>query len=153
MLLVGFVQGACWRRVATHLPHVVVDANGPRSAAWADAKTLSDALKQAGVSEKDGKLIPRRGPRLAFTDSEALCVAVLQDLLHFESDNAYYLWLERNAVMRKHFPNLPTRQKFAERRAVLTPLLQRLCKAFCALGGEAAPPFAPSIPIRSRCAI
>jgi hypothetical protein len=45
-----------------------------------------------------------------------------------------------------------SRQKFAERRALLTPLLQKLCQAFCALHGEGTPPFRLSIPIRSTSA-
>lgn len=112
---------------------------------------LDDALIHAGFCETNGKLIPRRGPFLRFTDREALCVAVLQELLHFESDNAYFLWIEGNSLMRKLFPSLPTRQKFAERRVMLTPLLERLCRAFCSLG-EQSPLFTRSTPIRFRSA-
>jgi hypothetical protein len=35
---------------------------------------------------------------------------------------------------------------------LLTPLLQKLCHAFCALHGEGAPPFRSSIPTRSTSA-
>ena len=45
------------------------------------------------------------------------------------------------SATRALFPRLFTRQKFAERRALLTPMLQKLCGAFCALSGEAAPLF------------
>jgi hypothetical protein len=54
--------------------------------------------------------------------------------------------------MGQLFPRSLSRQKFAERRALLTPLLQRLCHAFCSLAGEGAPPFSSSTPIPSTSA-
>jgi hypothetical protein len=110
---------------------------------------LDDALTQVGCHCRDGKLIWRPGPALIFDDREALCVAVLQELLGYESDNAYFDWLAVNATMRALFPHLPSRQKCADRRALLTPLLQRLTQAFCALGGEGQPPFSSLTPIPS----
>jgi hypothetical protein len=102
---------------------------------------LDDALAEAKVECRDGKLIPRRGPAPDMDDREVLCLAVLQELLRFESDNRFFLWLANNPTMRELFPRMLTRQKFADRRALLTPLMQQLCQAFCALGGEGAPPF------------
>jgi len=102
---------------------------------------LDDALAEARITCRNGKLLPRRGPAPEMDDREVLCLAVLQELLGFESDNAYFRWLHNNALLKRLFPTLLTRQKFAERRVLLTPLLQKLCRAFCALHGEAAPPF------------
>jgi hypothetical protein len=113
---------------------------------------LDDALIEAGIECHEGKLIPRRGPPPAMDDREVLCLAVLQELLDFESDNAFFLWLENNAVLRGLFPRLLSRQKFADRRVLLTPLIQKLSGAFCALGGEEHPPFVSSTPIRSTSA-
>lgn len=113
---------------------------------------LDDALAEARVPCVEGKLIPRRGPPPEVDDREILCLAVLQELLHFESDNRFFWWLDCNPIMQQLFPRRLSRQKFAERRALLTPLLQRLCQAFCALGGEAAPPFSSLTPTPSRSA-
>ena len=113
---------------------------------------LDDALAEAKVRCRDGKLIWRPGPAPEMDDREVLCLAVLQELLDFESDNAFFLWLANSAVLHALFPKLLSRQKFAERRALLTPLLQKLCQAFCALHGEGTPPFQSSIPIRSTSA-
>lgn len=113
---------------------------------------LDDALAEAGIQCRQGKLIPRRGPPPNVDDREILCLAVLQELLGFESDNRFFLWLENNAVIQQLFPQRLSRQKFADRRALLTPLLKRLCQAFCALAGEAAPPFSSLTPIPSRSA-
>jgi hypothetical protein len=112
---------------------------------------LDDALQSAGISATNGKLIRRRGKAPDVDDREILCCAVLQELLNFESDNAFYLWFEANPVMRELFPRRLSRQNFADRRALLTPLLQTLCGAFCALNGEADPPFSSSIhtPLKS----
>ena len=105
---------------------------------------LDDALAEAKVECRDGKLIPRRGPVPDMDDREVLCLAVLQELLRFESDNRFFLWVANNQTMRELFPRMLTRQKFAERRALLTPLMQTLGQAFCALGGEGQPPFSSS---------
>lgn len=113
---------------------------------------LDDALAEAQVACCEGKLIPRRGPAPDVDDREILCLTVLQELLRFESDNRFFLWLLNNATMRELFPRMLTRQKFAERRALLTPLMQQLCQAFCALGGEGQPPFSSSTPTRSTSA-
>jgi len=113
---------------------------------------LDDALAEAQVVCREGKLIPRRGPPPEVDDREVLCLAVLQEVLRFESDNRFFLWLTNNPTMRELFPRMLTRQKFAERRALLTPLMQLLCQAFCALGGEGLPPFSLSTPIPSTSA-
>lgn len=107
---------------------------------------LDDALKQAGVVAQDGKLLPRRGPAPEVDDREVLCLAVLQDQLGFESDHRYHQWLAVNPTMRKLFPRRLSRPNFADRRALLTPLMERLCSAFCQLAGEGSPPFSLSIP-------
>jgi len=105
---------------------------------------LDDALAEAKIECRDGKLMPRRGPVPDMDDREVLCLAVLQELLRFESDNRFFLWIANNHTMRELFPRMLTRQKFAERRALLTPLMQQLCQAFCALDGEGQPPFSSS---------
>ena len=102
---------------------------------------LDDALAEAHIECHQGKLIPRPGPAPDMDDREILCLAVVQELLRFRSDNRFFLWIANNPILLKLFPRLLSRQKFAERRALLTPLLQRLCQAFCALGGEGAPAF------------
>jgi len=101
---------------------------------------LDDALAKAGVAARGGKLVPRPGPAPDVDDREVLCLAVLQELLGFESDHAFYQWLESDAVLRQLFPLRLARPNWADRRALLTPLLQRLSQAFCALDGEEAPP-------------
>jgi len=113
---------------------------------------LDDALREAGVSCQDGKLIPRRGPSPAVDDREVLCLVVLQELLDFESDHAFYLWFENNSVMCELFPRRLSRPNWADRRALLTPLMERLSSAFCRIAGEAAPPFSSSILIPSMSA-
>jgi len=77
-------------------------------------------------------------------DREVLCLTVLQELLGFESDHGFYQWFETNPVMRGLFPRRLTRPNWADRRALLTPLMQRLSQAFCALDGEGTPPFSSS---------
>jgi hypothetical protein len=111
---------------------------------------LDDALAEADVKCRDGKLIWRRGPPPEMDDREVLCLAVCQELFGYESDNAFFLWLENNSVMRALFPKLLSRQKFADRRALLTPLIQKLCQAFCALGGEGDPLLTLLIPTPSK---
>ena len=113
---------------------------------------LDDALAEAGVIRRDGKLVPRPGPAPDVDDREVLCLAVLQELLGFESDHRFYQWFESNAVLRKLFPRRLTRPNWADRRALLTPLVQPLSRAFCALDGEASPPFSSSTRIRSMSA-
>ena len=113
---------------------------------------LDDALQSAGIHAKDGKLFSRRGAKPDVDDREILCLAVLQELLHFESDNAFYNWLSTNPVMTSAFPRLLSRPNFADRRAMLSPLIEKLCGALCAKNGEADPLFSSSIPIRSTSA-
>ena len=113
---------------------------------------LDDALREAGVSCQDGKLIPRRGPPPKVDDREVLCLVVLQELLGFESDHAFYLWFENNRVMSNLFPRRLSRPNWADRRALLTPLMERLSAAFCTLAGEENPPFSSSTPIPSMSA-
>ncbi|MCX7806426.1 MAG: hypothetical protein N3A38_14760 [Planctomycetota bacterium] len=113
---------------------------------------LDDAIAEAGIKCEDGKLIPRRGPAPELDDREVLCLAIVQELLGFDSDNSFFEWAVNNKTIRDCFPRLISRQKFAERRALLTPLIQQLCKAFCALGGEDHPPFRSSIPTRCMSA-
>jgi hypothetical protein len=113
---------------------------------------LDDALAEAKVECRDGKLIQRRGPAPDMDDREVLCLAVLQEMLHFDSDNRFFLWAANNRTIRELFPRMLTRQKFAERRALLTPLMQKLCQAFCALGGEGQPPFSSLTPTPSTSA-
>jgi hypothetical protein len=113
---------------------------------------LDDALAEAGLVTRDGKLVPRPGPPPDVDDREVLCLAVLQELLGFEADHEFYQWFESNAVLRKLFPRRLTRPNWADRRALLTPLLQGLSQAFCALDGEESPPFSSSTPILSMSA-
>jgi len=113
---------------------------------------LDDALREAGLAARDGKLIPRPGPAPQVDDREVLCLTVLQELLGFESDHEFYQWFESNAVLRRLFPRRLTRPNWADRRALLTPLLERLFQAFCALDGEVSPPFSSSTRIRSMSA-
>lgn len=113
---------------------------------------LDDALAQAGIAARSGKLVPRTGPAPDVDDREILCLAVLQEVLGFESDNAYQLWLASNPTMRDLFPRRVSRQNFADRRALLTPLMERLNGAFCDLAGEGQPPFSSSTPILSMSA-
>ncbi|MGD0091753.1 MAG: hypothetical protein ABSE73_17700 [Planctomycetota bacterium] len=105
---------------------------------------LDDALAAAGIIAVDGKLLPRRGPAPKVDDREVLCLAVLQELLAIESDNEFHAWLEGNRIMRSLFPQQLSRQNFADRRALLTPLIEPLCGTFCDLVGEGAPPFSLS---------
>ena len=113
---------------------------------------LDDALREAGMSCQDGKLIPRRGPSPEVDDREVLCLVVLEELLGFESDHAFYLWYEQNSVMSKLFPRRLSRPNWADRRALLTPLMERLSSAFCTLAGEEDPPFSSWTLIRSMSA-
>jgi hypothetical protein len=108
---------------------------------------LDDALASAGIPCADGKLLPRPGPAPDVDDREILCLAVLQELLGFESDNEYQLWLRQQPIMRSLFPRMLPRQNFADRRALLTPLMDCLCGAFCELAGEGQPPFSLSTAI------
>ena len=113
---------------------------------------IDDALAHAGIVVKNGKLTDRPGPAPELDDREVLCLAVLQEVLGFESDNAYFLWLENQPLIRELFPKLIQRQKFAERRALLTALALKLSGAFCALSGEGQPLFSSSTRTPSRSA-
>lgn len=107
---------------------------------------LDDALAEAGIKAQDGKLIPRSGPAPEVDDREVLCLAILQETLGFESDHRYHQWLSVNPTIRTLFPRRLSRPNFADRRAILSPLMEKLCGAFCELAGEGAPPFSSSTP-------
>jgi len=113
---------------------------------------IDDALIQAGIPAHNGKLVDRPGPAPEFDDREVLCLSVLQEVLHFESDNAYFNWLNNHPLIREWFPKLMTRQKFAERRVLLTDLAAKLCNVFCQMAGESDPPFSSSTRIQSMSA-
>lgn len=102
---------------------------------------MDDALAEVGIRCQNGKLVSRRGPPPEVDDREVLCLAVLQEMLHFESDHMFYQWLQTNRVMTQLFPRQLSRPNWADRRALLTPLMDRLSKAFCHLLGEDSPPF------------
>jgi hypothetical protein len=114
---------------------------------------LDDALSDAGLRAIKGKLIRRRGPEPAVDDREILCLAVLQELLGFESDNEFHGWITSDRTMRALFPKVLPRQNFAERRLILKPLVEKLCGAFCRMVGEGQPPFSSSIAIRLISAV
>jgi hypothetical protein len=111
---------------------------------------LADALRKAGIALQNGKLVRRRGPAPEIDDLQILCLAVLQELLGFESDNAFHDWTEANPVIRSLFPRRLTRQNFADRRVLLVPVLERLLPAFCDIAGQARPPFSSSTRTPSR---
>jgi hypothetical protein len=113
---------------------------------------IDDALNSLGVSEQDGKLVERPGPRPMLTDREVLCLSALQEILGFESDNAFFLWLQNSPLIHSLFPMLIARQKFAERRALLTGLAYKLSTAFRQLAGDGQPPFSSSTRILSMSA-
>lgn len=113
---------------------------------------LDDALREAKIPSHNGKLIPRSGPPPEVDDREILCLAVLQELFGFESDHFFYQWLETNPTMKALFPRRLSRPNWADRRAILTPLMERLSKAFVEMDGEEKPPFSSSIPILSMSA-
>lgn len=91
---------------------------------------LDDAIQHAGLVCQKGKLIPRSGPPPEVDDREILCLALLQEWLGFESDLSWHRWLENNKTMRSLFPRLLQRQKWVERRTLLTPILEKLSGAF-----------------------
>src|SRR5687767_6132210 len=82
---------------------------------------LDDALAAAQIPCRNGKLVPRPGPAPEVDDREVLCLALVQELLGFESDHGFYTWLEANPTMRGLFPRLLSRPNWAERRALLLP--------------------------------
>lgn len=108
---------------------------------------LDDALRNSGISCHNGKLIQRPGPPPEVDDREVLCLAVLQELFGFESDHFFYQWLETNPTLKQLFPRRLSRPNWADRRAILTPLVQKLSKALIALDGEEKPPFSSLTPI------
>ena len=64
--------------------------------------------------------------------------------LGFDSDLSFYEWFEHNQVMCDFFPRRLSRQNWADRRTLLTPLLERLAGAFAEMTGaddEEEPPF------------
>jgi hypothetical protein len=123
------------------IPHSSLDLEDLVIAIYA---ALDDALAVAGIPCHEGKLIPRAGPAPEVDDREILCLALLQELRGFESDNEFHEWFKNNATLKKLFPRQLARQNFADRRALLTPLLASLCEALCVLDDETAPPFRPS---------
>jgi hypothetical protein len=114
---------------------------------------LDDALREAKIPCHNGKLIPRSGPAPEVDDREILCLAVLQELFGFESDHFFYRWLETNPTMKALFPRRLSRPNWADRRAILTPLMERLSKAFVEMDGEGQPPFSSLIPIPSMSVV
>ena len=110
---------------------------------------LDDALREAKIPCHNGKLIPRSGPAPEVDDREILCLALLQELFGFESDHFFYRWLETNPTMKQLFPRRLSRPNWADRRALLTPLIERLSKTFVSMDGEDAPPFSLLIPTPS----
>ena len=110
---------------------------------------LDDALRQAKIPCLNGKLIPRSGPAPEVDDREILCLALLQELFGFESDHFFYRWLESNPTMIQLFPRRLSRPNWADRRALLTPLIQCLSKSFADME---EPPFLSSTPIPSMSA-
>ena len=113
---------------------------------------LDDALRQAKIPCHNGKLIPRSGPAPEVDDREILCLALLQELFVFESDHFFYRWLGTNPTMRQLFPRRLSRPNWADRRAILTPLIERLSKTFSGMDGEDKPPFSLLTPIPSMSA-
>jgi len=114
---------------------------------------LDDALREAKIPCHNGKLIPRSGPAPEVDDREILCLTVLQELFGFESDHFFYRWLETNPTMTQLFPRRLSRPNWADRRAILTPLMERLSKSFVETDGEGQPPFSSLIPIPSMSAV
>lgn len=102
---------------------------------------VSDALTESGFVCEDNRVLRRRGPPPAVDDREVLCLALLQEILGFKSDNAFHLWMDQQPVIGSLFPRRLSRQKFADRRVLLTPVLMRLSAALCDLNGEGDPPF------------
>ena len=110
---------------------------------------LDDALRDAKIPCHNGKLIPRSGPAPEVDDREILCLALLQELFGFESDHFSCRWLETNPTMKQLFPRRLSRPNWADRRALLTPLIQRLSSLFA---DEEEPPFSLLTPIPSMSA-
>jgi hypothetical protein len=108
---------------------------------------MDDALIEAGIKCHRGRLVARPGPPPEVDDREILCLALVQELLGFESDHRFHLWLQANPTMRELFPRQLSRPNFAERRALLTPLLERLCGVFCDMLEGETPPFSSSTAI------
>jgi len=104
---------------------------------------IDDALSSAGIKATNGKLLKRPGPAPQVDDREILCLALIEEMLGFQSDNSFHLWLGRNPTMCALFPRRLARQNFADRRVLLTGLLETLCKALC-LMVEGPPPFSLS---------
>ena len=102
---------------------------------------LDDALVSVGIKAKDGKLIPRTGPAPEVDDREILCLSVLQEVLGFDSDLMFSRWMETQPAIRSLFPRRLSRQNFADRRALLTPLTQRLTRVLSESGDCGRPPF------------
>lgn len=114
---------------------------------------LDDAFRYANIPCTNGKLIPRSGPAPEVDDREILCLSLLQELFGFESDHFFYRWLETNPTMKQLFPRRLSRPNWADRRALLTPFIQRLSQIFVEMDGEGKPPFLSSTPIPSMSAV
>ena len=113
---------------------------------------LDDALREAKIPCHNGKLIPRSGPAPEVDDRVILCLALLQELFGFESDHFFYRWLETNPTMTQLFPRRLSRPNWADRRAILTPLIERLSNIFAGMEDGDKPPFSLLIPIPSMSA-
>jgi hypothetical protein len=98
--------------------------------------SLDDAFHAAEIVSRNGKLAPRPGPTPDVDDREIVCIAVLKGILGFESDHSFNSWFENQPDMKQLFPRRLSRQNYADRRALLTDMSQRLCRAFCELDGE-----------------
>lgn len=109
---------------------------------------LDEALRKFGLGQVKGKLVPRRGPAPDVDDLQVVCLSLLQELLGFESDNRFHRWLAVDPVITSLFPRRINRQNFADRRVLLTPVLERQLGAFCDIAGEGRLPFSSSTRIR-----
>lgn len=109
---------------------------------------IDDSLLDAGIHARNGKIIPRTGPAPEVDDREVLCLAVLQELLGFDSDLQFSRWMETQSTLRSLFPRRLSRQNFADRRVLLTPLIEKLSGVLADQGSEGRSPFFSSIPIR-----
>ena len=77
---------------------------------------LDDALRKALSCRAAANSSRGPAPTRRSFDREVLCLAVLQELLEFESYNTYHEWVEANAVMKSLFPRRLSRQTFADRQ-------------------------------------
>lgn len=102
---------------------------------------IDDALAKAGVRPVKGRLIMRPGTPPEVDDREILCLALLEEMLGFQSDNRFYLWMSANPTIKALFPRRLSRPNFADRRALLTPILKKLSGALASLASGSPAPF------------